>query len=337
MFALAGVLALVGMPSQPGGAGALLLIAVADLTVAGVAWLLPWSRWPRHAPLALAVPAFVVLGFSTWAFGGMATGTGPFFVLVFAWIGLHFAPSAAVIMGIPGAVAYVVPLVVTGQPPEVLSSAVILLPVAVAVALLIAAQAGHLRRERERIARVERWRAGLAATLAHDLRSPLATVQLVLEEVRSDSEVSAERRDQLVEIAVRHIARITRLTSGLLDLDRIETHGQLRLDLAPVAVRAAAEQAAGLLNVAVRLEIEPVGLEMLADPERLEQILVNLIGNAMRHGQPPIVVGAERAGDHVRVTVRDHGPGVPDEARNRLFTRFGGASAHTDHVHVSML
>lgn len=336
LFAVAGVLALVGILNQPEAGTRLLMIAATDLVVAATAWSLPWHRWGRLGPLLLAVPAFVVLGFSTWAFGGMATGTGPFFVLVFAWLGLHFPPWAAVAMAVPAAVAYIAPLLATGQPPAVVSSAVILLPVAVGVALLIAAQAGHLRRDRQRIERVERWRATLTAALAHDLRSPLTTVQLVLEELRGDSDVSPHRRDELSDAAIRQVARISRLTSGLLDLDRIETHGRLRLHLTPVPVGPAAREAAELLNTdVVQVRVE-AGLTVVADPERLEQILVNLIGNALRHGAPPVVVCGTRDGPAVRIAVRDHGPGVPAEARERLFTRFGAVDEGAESVGLGL-
>lgn len=326
-----------GMASQPQRTGALLVTATADLTVAAAAWYLPWSRWGRLAPLALAVPAFAVLGFSTWVFGGTATGTGPFFVLVYAWLGLHFPSWAPVAMSVPAAVAYVLPLVVTGQPPEVVSSALILLPVAVAVAMLIGAQADHLRRDRERVQRVERWRAALTAALAHDLRSPLTTVQLVLEELRGDGDrgLPAGHRERLVDTADRQVARIARLTSGLLDLDRIETHGTLRLDVVPVGVRAAAQHAAELLNATVEIDVDPA-LVVPADAERLEQILVNLVGNALRHGLPPVRVSAGLDGDTMRLAVRDHGPGVPAEARERLFTRFGSVSDRGDSVGLGL-
>src|SRR5919201_3178484 len=78
LFALAGFLAVVAMPLQPANIGHLVPIAVSDLAVTAMAWWLPWGRWGRYSPLVLAGPAFAVLGFSTWAFGGVATGTGPF-------------------------------------------------------------------------------------------------------------------------------------------------------------------------------------------------------------------------------------------------------------------
>jgi signal transduction histidine kinase len=306
----------------------LLTIGALDLTVAAAAWALPWRRWHPYAPLLLAVPAFAILGVSTWAFGGFAAGTGPFFVLVFAWLGLRFPPWACLVAS-PGAlVAYVVPLVATGQPPAVLGSATVLVPTAMGIGLLIAYQVEHQRRDRERIAQAERWRAALTATLAHDLRSPLTTVQLVLEALLDDpaGELPAARRAALLGSALRQVGRVNRLSAGLLDVERVDRRGELRLDLADVPVARAVADAIEQINAqGVRVEADP-SLVVTADPERLEQMLINLIANALRHGRPPVVVGAAAVADRVRIEVRDHGPGVRPEIRDRLFDPFAGSA-----------
>src|SRR4051812_13888537 len=90
LLAVAGGAALIGVPTQPERASVLLVIACVDAALAGLAWALPWARWPAYVPALLALPALVVLAVATWAFGGFAAGTGPFFVLLFAWLGLHF-------------------------------------------------------------------------------------------------------------------------------------------------------------------------------------------------------------------------------------------------------
>jgi signal transduction histidine kinase len=328
LFALAGVLALVGIAATPGHTGSLLTIGVLDLAVAVAAWLLPWRRWHPYAPLLLAVPAFAILGVSTWAFGGFAAGTGPFFVLVFAWLGLRFPPWACLVAA-PGAlVAYVAPLLATGQPAPVLGSATVLVPTAVGIGLLIAHQVEHQRRDRERIAQAERWRAALTATLAHDLRSPLTTVQLVLEAVLDGAadELPAARRAALLGSALRQLGRVSRLAAGLLDVERVDSSGELRLDLADVPVARAVSEAIEQVNSQdVRVEVDPY-LVVTADPERLEQMLINLIANALRHGRPPVVIGAAAVADRVRIEVRDHGPGVRPELRDRLFNPFAGST-----------
>jgi signal transduction histidine kinase len=319
----------VAIASEPDRAGVLALIGAADLAVALFAWWLPWQRYPSWAALLLSVPAFGILALSTVAFGGMAAGTGPFLVLIYSWVGLNFPLWAVFGVGPLAVAAYVVPLLVTRQPPVVVASGIVLTPVAVGVAVLIATQVRHLREARERVSRVERWRSALTATLAHDLRSPLTAVQIVLESVRDDPEMPPERRKELVGMALRQSDRMMRLATGLLDMERVDAQGTLRLDRAVVPVRAAVLGAVAVLNTTdVKVEVVP-DLTVDADPQRLEQILVNLIANALRHGAPPVVVRGYVESGTARIEVGDHGPGVPEALVPRLFSRFGDVAGES--------
>jgi signal transduction histidine kinase len=323
LFALAGLLALIGITNDLGQGRRLLIIAAADLLAAVVIVGLPWQQWHPQSPAVLAVPAFAVLGFSTWMFGGVVAGTGPFLVLIYAWAGLHLTRRLLGILVVPALAAYVVPLVVTDQPPMVLGTAFVLLPVAVGVALLIEAQARYLREDRARIEQVERWRAALVATLAHDVRSPLTTMQFALEELREDR---GRRTDELIDATLRQVARMNRLASGLLDLDRIDAEGRLRLDVRPLPVREVVCSAvASLASADVEVDVDP-DLVLSVDPDRIEQMVVNLVGNSLRHGRPPVTVEVVTDASTARLAVRDHGPGVPEAVRSRLFTRFASDS-----------
>lgn len=323
LFGLAGVLALAGMATTPGRTGTLAVVVVGDLLCAAAGWFLPWRRWHPGAPGLLCLPGFTVLAIATWAFGGFAAGTGPFFVLLFAWLGLSLPPAAIWPAAPLGLVAYVVPLVATHQPPPVVGSAIILLPVAVGIAVLISAQVRHQHRDRDRIAQMERWRAALSATLAHDLRSPLAAIQLVLEELRGDPE--QPQRDAMLAAALRQTGRLSRLSAGLLDVERVDEQGGLRLDLAVVPLRRAVERALVEIDALDTVVVDiPRAVTALADPQRLEQIVVNLVANALRHGRSPVVVSAVGDAATVRMEVRDHGAGVPEGVREALFTRFSG-------------
>jgi len=66
----------------------------------------------------------------------------------------------------------------------------------------------------------------------------------------------------------------------------------------------------------------PHDLAVIADPLVLDRVVSNLLVNATRHGEPPIVLSAEQRDRHIRISVADHGHGVPDEVRPRLFERF---------------
>jgi signal transduction histidine kinase len=328
LLVLAGLLAIAALPNQPNEAASLLTIAAADLGLGAVAWLLPWERWGRYAPLSLVVPVLAILGLSTWVFGGFAAGTGPFFVLSFAWLGLHFPARVSYWVAGPALVAYLVPLAVTHQSRQVLSSAVVLLPIAVGVGWIVATQVAVIQRTREQVTAVERWRAALTSTLAHDVRSPLTTLRMTLHLLaRSGSGLSAERRGTMLATAEKQTLRIQRLAESLLDADRVDTRGVLRLDRQVLYVQEAAREAVSFLeSPAIRIDVPP-DLRVYADRVRLEQVLVNLLGNALRHGGPPVVIAAARAGDQVTIEIRDHGPGIPADRQERLFTRFGSTEA----------
>ncbi|MFC6580602.1 sensor histidine kinase [Planomonospora parontospora] len=325
MFALGLGLSLAGIPSVPGQRTALVVLAAVQAVLALLAWWLPWHRSDPRAPLVLSLPALVILALSTWAFGGSTAGTAPFYLLLAVWAGMHFSVRAVLALSPFVAASYLVPLFAVERGPMTLTGAVTFVPALVGVGVLIARQMEHQRRDRETIRRMERWRAALSATLAHDVRSPLTSVQFALETLDEEGELPAEQRHSIVSVALRQTGRIRRLAAGLLDADRLDSRGGLRLDLTTVPLRAAVEEAVGYLGTPVRVEV-PDGLTVRADPQRLEQMLVNLTANAARHGAPPIVVSAAPDGrGMLAVHVRDHGAGVPEDKRPLLFSRFSSA------------
>jgi signal transduction histidine kinase len=312
LFLLAGSLALLDILNEPGNRQRLLIVAGCDF---GTALLGILVRWRRSSPALLGVLGFAVLGFSTWCFGGVATGTGPFLVLLYAWAALHFPRWILAAYIPPAAASYVVPLILTHQPPAVVGSAFILMPVALAVAFLIEGHARRLREDRERLERIEQWRAAMIGTLAHDVRAPLTTIQMALEELRDRV---PETCVWMLDAALRQTGRMTRLAEDLLDLHRIDSVGHLKLDRQLVAARPLVEEALSYVRSApVTADIDD-DLTIWVDPARFEQIIVNLVGNAVKYGRPPIVVRITEG----RLEVRDHGPGIPDALRSTLFSQF---------------
>ena len=319
LFVIAGLLAVLAIANDPGRWAVLLVVAGCDLGVALVSVLLPWARLHPYAPAVLGLAGFAILGVSTWTFGGVATGTGPFMVLLYAWAALHFPRWILLAFAAPALLAYLLPLIVTRQPPVVLGSALILLPVALSVALLIEAQARHLRDDRERLARIESWRSAMMSTLAHDVRSPLTSVRIALEEMSGHATGPLE---WMLASALRQTARVTRLADGLLDMQRIDSTGHLTLDRRTVAARPLIEEAVSYVRTAdVTVEVAD-DQTLYVDTSRFEQIVVNLVGNALRYGRPPVVVRVSTGDGMDRLEVRDHGPGIPESLRARLFTEF---------------
>ncbi|SFE91138.1 Signal transduction histidine kinase [Actinoplanes philippinensis] len=320
LFAVAGLLAVIGTLNDPARTGRLLTVAGCDLALATIGSLLPWRRLHRHAPALLGLAGFVVLGFSTWSFGGVAAGTGPFLVLLYAWAALHFPRWILTAYALPATLAYLLPLVVTGQPPLVLGSAAVLMPIALAVAFLIEAQARRLRDERDRLSRIEQWRAAMINTLAHDVRTPLSTVHMALEEL---AETATGPDASMIGAALRQTTRIARLADGLLDLQRIDSTGHLKLDRARYPAHLLVKDVLTYVrdDADVRFEVDE-DLTVYVDKQRFEQILMNLVTNALRYGGPPVIVGFTRDAGGDRLSVRDHGPGIPDDLRPRLFGQF---------------
>ncbi|MBG0826997.1 HAMP domain-containing histidine kinase [Planomonospora sp. ID67723] len=337
IFALGVVLAAAGLLSAPAQERMLLTgILAVSLVLTAVTWWLPWQRFGALSPLVLCLPVLVILGVSAWYSSGSAAGTAPFLMLLVVWVGLHFPAGAVLALGPLMALVYLPPRFAAGEEARTLISAALFVFVLVGVGVVIARQVDHQRRDRDTIHRMERWRAALTATLAHDVRSPLTSAQFAVETLaEGGDDLVDEQRQEIAAMALRQINRIRRLATGLLDAERLESHGGLRLDLRPVELRAAVDEAVGYLSAPVIVDV-PAGLHVRADPERLEQILINLATNAIRHGAPPIVISAEPVGPMIGIHVRDHGSGVPESKRSLLFSRFSSADTAPESVGLGL-
>jgi signal transduction histidine kinase len=179
------------------------------------------------------------------------------------------------------------------------------------------------------LAAADRQRRELIANVSHELRTPIAALRAVLENVVDGV---AEPDPDTVRTALSQTERLGTLVAELLDLSRIEA-GALGLepeviDLAPLLDRAVAEAevAAAVAGRGIRFAVQltPTDIVLAADPDRLHQVVVNLLHNAARHGPPgtAVHVSARTTNDSVLLEVRDEGPGIPVEDRERVFDRF---------------
>ena len=166
----------------------------------------------------------------------------------------------------------------------------------------------------------------LMHTLAHELKSPIAAIQASAELLREDMP-APERAHFLVSILEQN-ARQRQLIDKLLALVRVEKQQHLdsreHLAMLPLLEQAAQDGAAALAARGVQLQIEAQHVHVKGDPLLLRQALGNLLDNAIGFAPPgsTITLAARRQGERVDVTVRDHGAGIPDFARERLFERF---------------
>ncbi|HYO55004.1 ATP-binding protein [Archangium sp.] len=173
----------------------------------------------------------------------------------------------------------------------------------------------------------------LIGVAAHDLGNPLQALQLMLGKLRRAPPADPDKLREVLTAAVRHTQRLGRLLHNLLDLSRLSS-GKLELEVGEVdlaelvheAVERHAEQAVEA-GSRLELDVEP-GVVGRWDRLRLERVLTNLLSNAFKYGKGrPIELRVERTGGHGRLTVRDHGPGIPLEQQRSIFERFKKAPA----------
>ena len=178
----------------------------------------------------------------------------------------------------------------------------------------------------EALAEGNRMRTALLAAVSHDLRTPLASIKASVSSLRqTDVEWSEADEADLLATIEQNADRLDALIGNLLDMSRLHT-GSLQPFLRPTAIDEVAPVAAGGLDDSLRLEMAvPDGFPLvLADPGLLERVLANLFSNALRYspaGRPP-ELHAVLDGGTVRLEVADHGPGVPDELKERIFEPF---------------
>ncbi|WP_326837643.1 HAMP domain-containing sensor histidine kinase [Amycolatopsis rhabdoformis] len=179
------------------------------------------------------------------------------------------------------------------------------------------------------LATADQQRRELIANVSHELRTPITALSGVLENLVDG--VSSPDATTL-RTALHQSERLGRLVTELLDLSRIDS-GTLSLDLsrvdleellAEVAAEAEAMAAAAGRGVRFDVSVTPAGAWVRADRERLYQVVVNLLENAARHGPAggSVEVRAFVSAGETRIEVRDEGPGIPVEDRDRVFERF---------------
>src|SRR5579864_6296839 len=179
----------------------------------------------------------------------------------------------------------------------------------------------------EALAEGNRMRTALLAAVSHDLRTPLASIKASVSSLRqTDVEWSEADQADLLATIEENADRLDALVGNLLDMSRLHT-GSLQPFLRPTAIDEVAPVAVGGLDDSLRLEMAvPDGFPLvLADPGLLERVLANLFSNALRHspagGRPP-ELHAQLVDEQVVLEVVDHGPGVPDEAKEVIFEPF---------------
>ena len=179
--------------------------------------------------------------------------------------------------------------------------------------------------------RLEHVRTEFVANVSHELRTPLTAIQGYLETLLDGALEEREHARKFLEIVFRHTERLGRLTDDLTDLSNIEL-GKVSLRLEPTSIAEIADSVVAIISPRasggqVKVEARlPADLpEVLADRDRLSQILINLVDNAVKYtpkGGQVTVEGRADASGMIEVAVRDTGVGIPKADLPRLTERF---------------
>ena len=174
-------------------------------------------------------------------------------------------------------------------------------------------------------ARTEELRSSLLSAVSHDLRTPLAVITGAATSLRDTRDRLAPAVEaELIDTIVDEARRLERVLQNLLNITRVETGLAPTREWVPVSelCGSALTRTADALGArAVELAI-PDELLVSVDPVLFEQVLINLIENAIKHGTPPIAIAARRDGADVELVVSDAGAGVDPALAPRLFDKF---------------
>jgi PAS domain S-box-containing protein len=184
----------------------------------------------------------------------------------------------------------------------------------------------ELEQANERLARAAAEQSAFLGISAHELRGPIAVMSGAADLLAEHGdELTAEERQDLRQSIRSSRDRLRRLLGDLVTVSRLEA-GRMELVIDRVTVRAALHAATAAAvrqhgDLAVEIACDPA-LTVAADPDRLAQMLDNLVSNALQHGAPPLRLSASKGAGAVQIRVEDSGAGVAEEFLPELFRRF---------------
>ena len=176
---------------------------------------------------------------------------------------------------------------------------------------------------------IERMKDEFISLVSHELRTPLTSIRGALGLLSGGlfGEIPA-RGKRMVEVATQNTDRLVRLINDVLDVERINS-GKAPMVKRPVTLSEIVQQTEDVVRPladrgSIRLELAIADVELEADPDRIIQMLTNLISNAIKFSPPhtSVRISAERSGGDVHITVRDEGRGIPRDKLELIFERF---------------
>ncbi len=185
---------------------------------------------------------------------------------------------------------------------------------------------------------VERMRTEFISTVNHELRTPLTSIQGSLALInKANPDGLEDKHRKLLDIAYRNCGRLVRLINDILDINKMEA-GRMTYAMAPqrvldLFVHTVEANASFTRQFDVSLEIDRVAGDpaIMADPDRIQQVLTNLVSNAAKFSNEggTVTLSARSADGAVRMSVTDRGDGIPKDFQNNIFGKFSQADAST--------
>ena len=177
--------------------------------------------------------------------------------------------------------------------------------------------------------RADQIRRDFVANVSHELRTPLTAIRGYLEALR-DEPGHSDNAQRFIEIIGRQSARMERLVTDLLRLARLdarqETLERVRCDVRQLYSAVAADLAPAIQSKQQRviIEVPPEASEVQADPAKIQDVVRNLVENAVNYSPDgaELRLSAARVGDRINLTIADSGPGIPPQDLTRVFERF---------------
>jgi len=201
------------------------------------------------------------------------------------------------------------------------------------------AATGELRAANERLREVDRLKDDFISTVTHELRTPLTSIRALSEMLHDDPKLELVERKRFLGIILGETERLTRLINQILDLAKLES-GHAEWTSAAVDIGEVAREAMETLEplyrdkgIAMVGNVPPQGPVVLADRDRLTQVMINLLSNAVKFvpGGGHVDVRVAVVGQMVRVEVADNGPGLTAEECRLVFEKFRqGGNTLTD-------
>ncbi len=178
----------------------------------------------------------------------------------------------------------------------------------------------------DQLQRAEARSRRFAADVAHELRTPLAAMTAVTEVLDDEADGMSDRGAEAARLVVRETEHLARLVDDLSEMARFDA-STATLRRAPVDVVAAVRRCLEMRGWAGEVEVDADtsvqhDAVVALDPARFEVMIANLVGNALRHGAPPVTVSLGRAGGSLVVEVADRGAGLAPEVLPHVFERF---------------